>query len=67
MTNCGQRALSEIGHERGPEHDSKIEMAVKIGVDRRSRIVAPNGIPIEKEGWMVKDEGIRAKEEKECG
>src|SRR6267154_2079785 len=33
---CGQRALSEIGHEGGAKHNSKIETAVKFGVDRRS-------------------------------
>ena len=37
MTNCGQRALSEIGHEGGAKHDSKTETAAEIGVDQRSR------------------------------
>jgi hypothetical protein len=66
--NCGQRALSEIGHQRGAKHDSKIETAVKGGVVNGVEQV-PNGIPNEKKGRVGgrRTRRIRAKEEKECG
>jgi hypothetical protein len=58
MTNCRQRALSEIGHGRGAKHDSNIETAVKIGVDQRSGTSTQRYTNREEgEGWREEDEG----------
>ena len=58
MTNCGQRALSEIGHGGGAKHNSKIETAVKIGVDQRSGTSTQRYTKREEgEGWRERDEG----------